>query len=436
MAQRPRTAPASSSPLETDPERQLEGRAEVIAAALSPHEELETLLSSRRWHRRLQRRPELIQALVGQAEVFQEALERVSRRAVAEGWTDDTPIWRDTRELVARRARLTGLALRRLDALAVAPPELSLEEALTRLEALVLEPVRKQLDPGEVVVFETRNRRQSARSSTRKSDIEVPLRYVLGVVLGILLTLPLLFFVPPVLQREAPLLFLVVGLVCWFVPVLRSGRLLLTSERLLWLPHLGEPQSVRLASIPDDGVQFDRSRLDVRVKGDRRLHARLIPEAWRVMLLLELHRQPPLLGAARAGVQVENVVVFAAKLGEHDGCGVLRPRGVSFIPDGQEHQVLQAITGKAPSLPRFDLERVLDTLRWLPEAEFDACIARVVAATGGLFRSAEDARHVPGPPAWMWLRIQVGSQMLLGRVALAQESAAKAVLNNWPQATE
>ncbi|RKH07129.1 hypothetical protein D7V97_21740 [Corallococcus sp. CA053C] len=378
----------------------------------------------------------MIQTLVGHADLLPEALERVSRRAVAEGWTEDTAIWKDTRELVARRARLTGLALRRLDALAVAPPELSLEETLTRLDALVREPVRRKLAPGEVVVFETNTRRHSDRSSTKKSDIEVPLRYLLGVALGILLTLPLLFVAPPALERVAAFLVLGVGMACWWVPLLRSGRLLLTSERLLWLPHLGEPQSVRLASIPDDGVQLDRSRLDVRVEGDRRLHARLVPEAWRVMLLLELHRQPPLLGAARAGVQVENAVVFAAKLGKREGCAVLRPGGVSFIPDGQERQALLALTGKAPSLPRFDLERVLDTLRWLPASEFDACVARVVAATGGLFRSAEEARHVPGPPAWMWLRIQMGSQMLLGRVALAQAAAAKAVLKTWPQAAE
>ncbi|RKH50990.1 hypothetical protein [Corallococcus llansteffanensis] len=412
-----RTRPSTSSPGLTgaDVERQLEGRAELIAVARRRYAELEALLSGRRWRRGLLRRPELVPALVAHAEALREALERVQRRAAVEAWSEDTSVLREARELSVRRERLIGLAQRRLEALAVAPAHLSLEETLTRLEALVRQPMAWELNPGEVLVFET-----DARWHPRG-------RQGRALLPGDGLSLR---------QRAAPLarsvLWPLVRPVVW--PFLGSGRLRITSERVLWLPVFGELQEVRLGTIAEEGIRLEPGSLGLRVVGNRLLRARGMTDAEEVAALLELHRQAPLRGAARSGVRLESVAIFPAKLGRLPGQAVLRPRGVSFIPAGQGPGALSAVTGKATSLRGFDAAPVLEALRWLPEAEFDACLARVVDATGGQSWAAGDTRYVAGPPVWRELRIEHGGDALVGKVEWAQEAAAGRLLREWPQA--
>ncbi|WP_147445132.1 hypothetical protein [Corallococcus sp. CA053C] len=398
-----------------DAERQLEGRAELISVARRQHAELEALLSGRRWRRALLRRPELVPALVAQADALREALERVQRRAAVEAWSEDTPVLREARELSARRERLIGLARRRLESLAVVPAHLSMEEVLTRLEALVRQPLVWELNPGEVLVFETDAR---FHPRARQGEALLPGR---GLSLR---------------QRAAPLartvLSPLVRPLVW--PFLGSGRLRITSERVLWRPVFGALQEVRLGTIVEDGIQLEPGSLGMRVVGNRLLHARGMTDAEEVAALLELHRQAPLRGAARSGVRLESVAIFPAKLGRLAGHAVLRPQGVSFIPEGQGARALSAVTGKATSLRGFNAVPVLEALRWLPEAEFDACVARVVDATGGQSWAAGDTRYVAGSPVWKELRIVRGEDTLVGKVEWAQEAAAGTLLREWPQA--
>ncbi|RKG62351.1 hypothetical protein D7X30_03340 [Corallococcus sp. AB011P] len=434
-AMRERSRPSTALPGLTvaDVERQLEGRAEVLTAARRPYAELEKALSGRRWRRALVRRPELVPALVAEARAVEEALERVQRRAAQAAWPDDTPVLKAARELSARRERLTRLAWRRLDVLTVAPEGVSLEEALTRLDSLVRQPASWALKPGEVLVFEDDTRRRSDPSlvpMSLRQEVSPRMVFAWGVLTALcsllLLVVPRSMDVPVV----ACLVSGTLGILA--AQFLRAGRLRLTSERLIWVPMFGEPQEVRLGTISPDGFRLEQN-VDLKVEGDRRLHARSVRGVTAVALLVELHRQPPLRGAARTGVRLDSVAVFPAKLGKRTGFCVLGPQGLSFIPEGRGPQALRAVTGHPSALRDFESDQVLDALRWLPEAEFDACVMRMVEATGGAAWARSEARYVPGAPVWRQIRIERGGLTLTGRVEWDQQDAAERLLRDWPR---
>ncbi|WP_375742138.1 hypothetical protein NR800_22725 [Corallococcus interemptor] len=415
-----------------DVERQLEGRAEVLAAARRPHLELEQALSGRRWRRALARRPELVPALVAEAQAVEEALERVQRRAAQEAWPDDMPVLKAARELSARRERLTRLARRRLDVLTVAPKDIPLEQALTRLDALVRQVVRWELKPGEVLVHEAFAQRFQRRDKARRLRSELPAHYGWRLAVSLCAAFAVVLLAPPELKKLAGFLFMAIAMAPAAWDLLRSGHTRLTSERLLWKPLLGETQEVRLGTIAEGGVRVERD-WDVCVVGDRRWRARSLWEAPELALLIELHRQPPLRGAARAGVRLDTVAVFPARLGKRKGFCVLGPQGLSFIPEGRGAQSLRAVTGHPSTLRGFDSDLVLDALRWLPEAEFDTCVTRMVEATGGVAWARADARYVPGSPVWRRIRVEHRGLTLTGRVNWDQQDAAERLLRDWPQ---
>ncbi|MHA7633969.1 hypothetical protein [Corallococcus sp. M7] len=432
MPERSRSSAVPSGLTAADVERQLEGRAEVLAAARRPYAELEKALSGRRWRRALTRRPELVPALVAESQAVEEALDRVQRRAAQEAWPDDTPVWKAARELSARRERLTRLARRRLDVLTVAPEGVSLEVALTRLDALVRQEVQWALKPGEVVVHEAFAQGYQRRDKARQLRSELPAHYGWRLAVSWILAFAVVLLAPPDMKNLAGFLFLVIAMAPAAWDLLRSGRTRLTSERLLWKPLFGALQEVRLGSIGAGGVWVERA-WDVCVAGDRRWRARSLWEASELALLIELHRQPPLRGAARAGVRLDTVAVFPAKLGKQKGFCVLGPQGLSFIPEGRGSRSLRAVTGHPSALSGFDSDLVLDALRWLPEAEFDACVLRMVEATGGVAWSRTDARYVPGAPVWRRIRIERGGLTLTGRVEWDQQDAADRLLRDWPR---
>ncbi|WP_147450298.1 hypothetical protein [Corallococcus carmarthensis] len=434
MSERSRPSAVLPGLTVADVERQLEGRAEILAAARRPHAELRKALSGPRWRRALMRHPERVPALVAESRSVEEALERVQRRAELEAWPDDTPVLREARALAAQRERLKRLARRRLDVLTVAPADVSLEEALTRLDALVRQPAASwALKPGEMLVFEDDtwlHLDRIRRPATWKQELSPRMTLAVGTLaaLGFLL----LLFVPKPMTSWANGFLVTLTLAITASQFLSAGRLRLTSERLIWAPVLGAPQEVRLGSIPPDGFRLEDT-MGLRVEGERRLHARSVRRAPEVALLVELHRQPPLRGAARAGVRLDTVAVFPAKLGKRKGFCVLGPQGLSFIPEGKGPQALRAVTGHPSALRHFESDQVLDALRWLPEAEFDACVMRMVEATGGAAWARVDARYVPGPPVWRRIRIEHAGLTLTGRVQWDQEGAAERLLRDWPR---
>ncbi|NBD14232.1 MULTISPECIES: hypothetical protein [Corallococcus] len=433
MSERPRSSTVLPRAAGSDAERQLEGRAEVLEAARRSHSELEQVLSHWRWRRRLLRRPELVPELLAQEEALTEALERVRRRAALESWAEDTPVLREARKLLARRERLTRLARRRLGAWGRAHPEVSLEEALTRLEDQVRRPESWALKPGEVLVFEDDTwRRPGPGLATVPTTWELPPRLVMGLGILSALCFLLLLLVPARAEPAVAAFFVLTALAPMSTRLLRSGRLRLTSERLLWDPLFGALQGVRLGSIPDGGVRLESSE-ELFVEGDRVLRARSVKGATAVAVLVELHRQPPLRGAARSGVRLERMALFPAKLGRRRGFCVLGPQGLSFIPEGKGPQALRALTGEPTSLRKFDSDLVLDALRWLPEAEFDDCVMRVVEATGGAAWTRVDSRHLPGASARGRIRIEHAGMTLTGRVPWDRQETVERLLRDWPR---
>jgi hypothetical protein len=433
MAERTRTGGVTGDGLSTeDIHRRLEGRAEVLEAARARQATLESMLGSRRWRHQLRARPELIPEWLKHAPDVTEALERTRRRAELEGWPEDTPVLVAARALVEGGKRLSALARSRLAALAPVSGAASLQEDLSRLDALVRKKTALTLEPGEVLVFEGQQKWQASPHIS-------PLVAVLLLGTGALMVSAILADKLLDLGGGVAVLLMMAAVVPWMVVAMRSGRAWLTSERLLWQPVLGEAVSVPLASIPQGGVHVEPELLNVRVEGERRAHVRHLQDAHQLGVLVEMHRQPPLRGVARAGVRLADVAIYPAELrgeatGPRKGHAVLRPDGVSFIPEGTGLAALRAVTGSAADLP-VETEWVLEQLRWLPDTEFDAYVARVVGATGGQRWSAWDASYRPGAPVWKEVRITRGPAVLTGGVDWSRQDATERILRSWPRTT-
>ncbi|XXF77093.1 hypothetical protein P2318_29170 [Myxococcaceae bacterium GXIMD 01537] len=407
-----------------DVRRMLEGRVEAIEAARARYAALESVLSGSRWKRRLRRSREVVQDVLGGEAGVAEALERIHRRAELEGWPESLAVLVTARDISARRARLVAFTRRRLESLAQSEGEASLAGDLPRLVDLVNAPLPLAPVAGEVCLL---------RQTTQDRKPEPPAR-LLGVFLGLSLLWCVLL---SVLGGDAGT-FVAVGLLVVQVLGLaaQSGNYWLTSERLVWKPLLGEAVEVPLRSIREGGVRVSPGWSRLRVEGARTLRMGLVPGAERLAACLELHRRPPLLGASRAGLRLDDAAVYAAVLreggGARKGWGVLRPDSVAFFPEGTGPEVMRAVTGSpVPPGLRVELDWVLEQLLWLPAAEFDALVERVAVAVGGLRWSAWEARHAPGVPVWKDIRITHGEQVLSGKVGWAQQAPAEKALSAW-----
>ncbi|NVJ27880.1 hypothetical protein HUW62_42420 [Myxococcus sp. AM011] len=392
----------------SDAERQLEGRAEVLAAARRSHAELELLLSGWGWRRALTRSPEWVPELVEGAAALTEALERVHRRAELDAWPATIPVLRMARELSARRERLLALARRRLEALGVSPGHGSLEETLTRLEVLARQSASWELDSREVLVFETdarwsRHLEVAQRDSGRMAALFGPYASWRGWVPG-------------------------------------SGQVRLSNERLIWRSSFGEPRSVRLDDLPAEGLRLDANTREVRAGEDWGVIARRSVDAVNIAALVELVRWPRLRDALRSGRRLESRALFPARLEGAPGHCVLGLEHLSFISAGQGPQSLGAITGRTTSLPAFDADRLVELLRWLPEAEFDSSLGRVLAVTASrrwsraqVVRIEQEYVGRQPMPLVDSLRLECGGERLLGFPKDSQEVVADGLLRNFPR---
>jgi hypothetical protein len=152
-----------------------------------------------------------------------------------------------------------------------------------------------------------------------------------------------------------------------------------------------------------------------------------------------MYRQPPFLGTSRGGPRLSQVCLYEATLQETPGAAVrrgiavLRRQGLSFVPRGSGHQALKGLTGEPPPEHlNLEVSWILEEMRWLTEAEFDASLTRVVEATGGVSWSAWEARHAPGVPVWKEIRITHGPQSVVGKVGWPQQASSEQILESWP----
>jgi hypothetical protein len=428
MSERLRAPPAHPSAPERqlsseDLRRQLEGRWEIIEAAQRRYATLEKRLRGVSWKRRLRAQDSLFQEVLNQEGPLEEALGRARRRMELEGWPDTLLALEPIRDVARRRERIGGLVRKRLSELSVpvGTPELLKELALLR--SVLQERPSPALASDEPRILEMK----------RNASIPPPL------VLLFVLLVPILGMVSTV-AGPLPLLLvaaLFVSLIGLYVA--RAGEFRLTGERLTWKPVVGEPVSVALRSIRPGGIRVDRLARTVHVEGDRIVNVRYAEPVEQLAALLELHRQPPLLGSSRGGQRLAQVSFYEAMLKDgpgtrpRQGLAILRPKGVSFVPLGTGAQALRALTGEPPS-PGLILEVpwILEELRWLSDDEFDVHLARVVEGTGGVHWSAWEARRARGAPVWKEIQISRGPQTLAGKVDWSQQAAAERVFESWP----
>jgi hypothetical protein len=354
-----------------------------------------------------------------------EALDRIQRRAQADHWPAHSRVLVTLRDVRALRSRLEALARGRLGELSHVSGAPSLVEDLTRLEELLFQSIPLELAAGEVRLLEGDT-----------ADVSFVLRvYVL--IIGALVLGPIS---RPFGEDLVPFAVLVLLVANVFHGVLRSGKYRLTSERLVWKPHTGEPVQLPLRSIPEGGIQ--PTLFGVRVVGERKLFIQDVKQGHLLAVLLELRRQAPLLGSARAE-RLSDVLCCEATLRNgavrRSGYAVVRPGYVAFLPKDQGTQVLWAITGTKPPLHvrAGELPHLIEQLQYLPsEAAFDACVERAVAAAGGVRWSAWDVRYKADAPEWKELRFEApepGLGSLSGKVGWSQRADAERLLAHWPK---
>jgi hypothetical protein len=430
MSERSRTAASPGSlagaPSAEDVRRQLEGGLETVEAARECYAALESLLSGRKWKRRLGEQPEVLQAVLGQERVLEEALERVHRRARTERWPEELPVLATVRQVRALRGRLESLIRKRLGELAPVSGAPSLAEDLSRLEGLVPPPVSLAPVAGEVLLSE----------GTAVSDSWRWLQFPLWCGTMMLAR---------TVARDITMAWVIGGTMGLIVSLgsdwLRRGRFLLTQERLVWKPARGEPVQLSLRSIAENGIEF--SLRGLRVVGEREIFIRDRDQRLSSLaLLLDLHRHPPLLGGLDPERRVD-VVWYPATLDvgtfARKGYAVLRPGYVAFLPMEMGWEVLRAIIGRSPSSSMaIGVPTILEQLRYLASgAAFDACVERAVAAVGGeLWRAGEVLRYAAHTPVRKRLHFQTidrPQKTLIGKVARDQRERAEHILAGWPK---
>lgn len=420
------SAPERELTLE-DVRLRLEGRLEVIEAARKRYAMLERRLKGPGWRRRMRAWRGFAQEVLSHEAKLAEALGRARRRAELEGWPETLPALEPLRDVVARRARLEALIQKRLRELSVPRGPPALETDLPHLEEILLKPLPSSPGPGETRLLEMKRNEY----------------FPLPVALLIVLFVPLVHLATSLGGMMAGLLAVGTFISLLVAYVLRAGEFWLTSERLLWKPVLGEPVAVSLRSIRPGSIHVERFMRSVRIRGDRVVHVRYVEPLNTLAALLELHRQPPFLGASRGGLRLPDVSICQAAhwggLGQQirHGWAVLRPNGVSFLPRGTGAEVFQAITGSSvPAGLNIDVPWVLEELRWLSGSEFDTYLAQAVQATGGVRWSAWEARRVTGVPVWKEIHITHDNQSLSGKVDWSQQAATERVFESWPTSSE
>lgn len=428
MSERLRAPPEHPQAPEREPSsedlrRQLEGRWEIIEAARERYAMLEKRLRGMAWKRRLRAQSHLFQEVLDQTAPLEEAMARTRRRMELEGWPETLPALEPLRDVVRRSARVGGLVRKRLSELSVPLGAPDLLKELALLRSILGE--RVSLSPAS----------EGPRLLEVKRTVSIPP----PIALLFVLLVPVLGMVSSVAGPLALLLVAALFITLIGLYVARAGEFWLTGERLTWKPVVGEPVSMSLRSIRPGGIQVDRLARTVHVEGERIVNVRYAEPVEQLAALLELHRQPPLLGASRGGLRLSQVSFYPATLKgaqgtpPRQGLAVLRPKGVSFVPLGTGAEALEALTGSPPS-PGVILEVswLLEELRWLNDAEFDAHLARVVEATGGVHWSAWEARRGRAVPVWKEIHISHGPQTLAGKVDWSQQAAAERVFESWP----
>jgi len=305
-----------------DVRRQLEGRLEVLETAHAHHVRLRRALVWWGWERRLRREPALVRSVLGSEAAYNDALERVLRRA------PDLAVIRDIQRC---RVELVVLVHERLASQVWTPGPPCLVEDLERLELLTLGLV----------------------SLAPRPDPESGVGGAVGQALLVL---------GDAAGAVAGLVTLLVTVGAGLALMLASGLGL--ERRLRHGLGAGPPVAVDPAEAARaehlTGALELRRRLPGLVTGAD--FARLSP----ILCFTATFREP-------SG-------------GEQAGHAVLRPGFLAFLPEATGPGLLRALTGpESPPVPgRIEVPWIVEQLLFLPSGgDFDTTLARAARAVGG-----------------------------------------------------
>lgn len=412
-----------------DTRRKLEGRVEVLEAALPRYQRLHAALRHGDWEARLREQPSLTEEVREGDAACLEALERVEKRAELEHWGWNTPVLVLVREVKACRERMEACVRKRLRSVAAVRGRPSLEEALRRLEAIVRIPVSLLREPGESFAL------PCGTLNGWKQNLAA-FAYFLGMVCLLCMALGAL------LEDANPLAWLL-----WLAPVLltggailafralRPGVLWLTPRRLVWAPSWSEPVALRVDSIPEGGIELAWDGL--RVEGERLLSLRGLGEqpTQRLRLWLELLRQPELRERTALVERPVDAVCFTALHRCHkvweEGHAVLTRRMLFFLPgDGGGAALVRAATGRTLDV-RANPSWVLELLRWQPESDFDAYLLRAVKESRGEAWPSDRASHSTDVPLAQGFYFTHGNEVLVSRAPPEDLPDVGRILASW-----
>lgn len=405
----------SGSPSRKDPVHDVRRDRALAAQALACYARLSRMMHSLRWRRQLRANMDRLREARELEAPVRELLSREPGRSL--------------KGLRARRERLEGLARRRLWRL-MRREGLSYIEVLGHLERLLCEPVPPPPGLDEPVLLEGT---QSGRHLLSWPGTWVFALFVLANRYG-----------PERFGHPGPLLGLGAALVAVF-HFRYTGRFWLTSKRLVWQPRFGTPVQVSLASISPGGIQALPAWGEVRVDGDRSITIRHVECSGRLAALLDLHRCAPFLGAVDGRPRVNEVsVVPAWRLSEggrkgermEPGVAVLRPGYAAFLPAHRVAEVFRGWVGPHVPTPEVDvtLELLVDHLRLLPEADFDAHLRQAVFSHGGELWLANEVRSHSAPGTGRVFRLGGRGRDMELKLDLAQAEAVHRIARQWPQA--
>lgn len=410
----PRSVPhsAASALDEGGPEFEARWAWEVMARALSCYIKLLRALRSPRWKR----------LLCANADRLREAreLEGPVQELLAHGHHCPLGLLR------LKRNRLEALARKRLSHF-TRQEDASLGEVLGRLENLMSEPLPQPPGHDEPVLLEGS---QGWRNFLSWPGSWVFVLFVITNRYGL-----------ERYGKPVPLL-IAGGALALYFHLRCTGRFWLTSKRLMWKPRFGEPVQVSLASIGPEGISALPAWGEVRVEGDRILTVRHAGHAGLLAALLDLHRRSPFLGEVDGTPRVREVSVLpASRLSDgarsgqrvEPGVAVLRPGYAAFLPEDGYAEVFRGLAGPDARSPEADMtvELLVEQMRLLPEAEFDAHMRRAVLSSGGELWLADEVRSGPVPAAGQVFRLGAHGKGMELRPDAAQAEATDRIVRRW-----
>ena len=355
----------------------LEGRLEILEAAIARYEAFDALLKGN-WQRRAIEEREAVYRFLDEEPALDAALDHAHRVAQRDGWPPDAQ---------ARKVstRLDGLR-RQLQTRVLKP---SWPEAAAQLRQVA--GSARLPGPDELVVLEG----TAARSMPLWALTLAPTLLAASIYGGLAAA------------------GVMVSMVCFGLAVLPLGRYVLLSDRLVWMPYRGVPLELPLSTLKPDGVALARRSAGISIDAARPLSLPVLTSPVQLAALLLLYREGPLKGINRppagTGVILPGALSRAGQ--SADGVALLHPGGLAFLPRGSGPVFLQQLVATGLALPISETF-LLEQLTRLPAEALGEVLAAAAPKAGGLHAAAPEITADPGARSGQKLRLRTAGAVV------------------------